>query len=77
MTQDHGIDPGGEGALAPEERAEGTAVDTWTSDLEAALRGQLDELEELVRDNPLAAIGIAAGAGLIAGLLLSRPGRRA
>ena len=42
------------------------------SDLERLLREQLDELEELVREHPLATFGIAAGAGLIAALILSR-----
>ena len=48
------------------------AGDTLAGDLERLLREQLDELEELVREHPLATVGIAAGAGLIAALILSR-----
>jgi hypothetical protein len=48
------------------------AGDTLAGDLEKLLREQLDELEELVREHPLATVGIAAGAGLIAALILSR-----
>jgi len=50
----------------------GDAADAPTHDLETTLARQLDELEELVREHPLATVGIAAGLGLLAGLLLRR-----
>lgn len=45
---------------------------TPLSDIETRLHEQLEELEALVREHPLATFGIAAGAGLIAALILSR-----
>ena len=36
------------------------------------LQKHLDELEDLIRESPLAAVGVAAGVGLLLGLLLSR-----
>jgi ElaB/YqjD/DUF883 family membrane-anchored ribosome-binding protein len=36
------------------------------------LQKHFDELEELIQDNPLLAVGVAAGVGLLLGLLLSR-----
>ena len=36
------------------------------------LQKQIDELEELIRESPLAAVGVAAGVGLLLGLLLNR-----
>ena len=51
-------------------------VETVVDDVEALLTKQLDELEDLVREHPLATVAIAAGIGLAAGLLLSTGGRR-
>ena len=45
--------------------------ESLSGDVEAVLAKQLDELEDLVRDHPLATVGIAVGVGLAAGLLLS------
>jgi ElaB/YqjD/DUF883 family membrane-anchored ribosome-binding protein len=53
------------------EQAE-SAADETANGTEATLARQLDELEEFVREHPLASIGIAAGIGLAAGLILSR-----
>jgi ElaB/YqjD/DUF883 family membrane-anchored ribosome-binding protein len=36
------------------------------------LQKHFDELEELIRESPLAAVGVAAGVGLLLGVLLSR-----
>ena len=41
-------------------------------DVEAQARDAMRELDEQVRANPWAAAGIAAGVGLLVGLLLSR-----
>jgi len=41
-------------------------------DARARIEGAGDEIEEQVRKHPFAAVGIAAGIGLIVGLLLSR-----
>ncbi len=46
--------------------------DTLADNLESELGEQLDGLEELVREHPLATLGIAAAAGFILALLLSR-----
>ena len=40
--------------------------------LGGALARQVEELDGLIRDNPLAAVGIAAGLGLLVGLMLGR-----
>ena len=36
------------------------------------IQKHFDELEELIRENPLVAVAAAAGVGLVVGLLLSR-----
>jgi len=36
------------------------------------LQRHFDELEDLIRENPLVAVAAAAGVGLVVGLLLSR-----
>jgi ElaB/YqjD/DUF883 family membrane-anchored ribosome-binding protein len=48
-----------------------TGGESLVDDVETELAKQLDELEDLVRNHPLATVGIAAGVGLAAGLLLS------
>lgn len=48
------------------------AVKSTTGQIEAALVRELEELEDLVREHPLATVGIAASLGLVAGLILSR-----
>ena len=48
------------------------ADETVVSKLEKELGEQLDELEELVREHPLAMLGIAAAAGLLVALILNR-----
>ena len=48
------------------------AGETLVGNLEQELSEQLDELEELVREHPLATLGIAAAAGLLVALILSR-----
>ena len=58
----------------PETDAEGAAPEAVAERTESSLERQLDELETLVRENPLAAVGVAAAAGLVLGLLLT--GRR-
>lgn len=47
-------------------------IDALANDVEELLRKQLDELEELIGQHPLATIGIAAGIGLIVGVMLGR-----
>ena len=39
---------------------------------EASLREGVDRTEQKIRENPLAAVGIAAGVGLLLGLLINR-----
>jgi len=39
---------------------------------EASLKQGVDVTERKIRDNPLAAVGIAAGVGLLLGLLINR-----
>jgi ElaB/YqjD/DUF883 family membrane-anchored ribosome-binding protein len=56
---------------SPREQSEG-AAEASSGGAEATLARQIDELEEFVREHPLATIGIAAGIGLVAGLALSR-----
>lgn len=40
--------------------------------LDKAMRQNLDRTEGKIKDNPFAAVGIAAGVGLLIGLLLNR-----
>jgi ElaB/YqjD/DUF883 family membrane-anchored ribosome-binding protein len=56
----------------PDPPSEPTAREAEASDIEQTLAGQLDELETLVREHPLATIGLAVGLGLLAGLMLRR-----
>jgi ElaB/YqjD/DUF883 family membrane-anchored ribosome-binding protein len=42
------------------------------SDTETSLKDELARTEDKIRENPLLAVGIAAAAGLIVGLLLNR-----
>ena len=61
---------------APEEsEAQAESKDTPEPDSEKPggdLQKHFDELEELIRENPLLATAAAAGVGLVVGLLLSR-----
>lgn len=47
-------------------------ADTLRSDAEAQLRQGYAQAETAVRDNPAAAVGIAAGIGFVLGLMSSR-----
>ncbi len=61
-------------SVRPETDPEGAAPESIAERAESSLERQLDELETLVCANPLAAVGVAAAAGLVLGLLLT--GRR-
>ena len=66
----------GEKAVATAKRQQGAAVDRLTAEAEAladeatgAAKDQLAELETRIRDQPLAAVGIAFAVGLLFGSL--------
>ena len=40
--------------------------------LRATMVKQVEDLDELIRDNPLAAVGIAVGIGFLVGVLVAR-----
>ena len=40
--------------------------------LRATMVKQVEDLDELIRDNPLATVGIAVGIGFLVGLLVAR-----
>lgn len=46
--------------------------DSLIGEIEQIVSEQIEELEDLIREHPLASFGIAAGAGLIVALLLAR-----
>ena len=60
--------------VRPDAEPDGPAPDSTADGGEFSLEHQIDELETLVRENPLTAVGVAAAAGLVLGLLLT--GRR-
>jgi len=53
-------------------RAEELLQATGLGDAKEGAKEAMRELEELVRKNPWAAIAVAAGAGLVLGVLLAR-----
>ncbi len=53
-------------------RAEELLQATGLGDAKEGAKEAVREVEELVRKNPWAAVAIAAGAGLVLGMLLSR-----
>jgi len=71
MTRDVGPHGEVEAGRDGDARADDTG-ETLVGEIETALGEQLDELHELIREHPLATVGIAAGLGLVAGLILSR-----
>lgn len=54
------------------ERAEALLKGQGLGDAKESVEEALRELEALVRKNPWAAVAIAAGAGLVLGVLMSR-----
>ena len=56
----------------PSSQAEAAEEEQDSSGPPSELSKQVEELEELIRESPLAAVGIAAGVGLVLGVLLSR-----
>lgn len=71
----HEVPPDPDPADTPSESDDAAAGDTGGSGSRESggdLQAHLDELEDLVRENPLVAVGVAAGVGLLVGLLLSR-----
>jgi len=53
-------------------RATASASGEHLSELDESTRKAASEIDEQVRRNPWAAVGIAAGVGLLVGLLLAR-----
>ena len=63
-------DPAG-GSSKPQSKSASDPIEDEDS-LGGALARQVEELDGLIRENPLAAVGIAAGLGLLLGLMLGR-----